>query len=114
VAAGAISVVALARQQDVRIITGALGAFVTLIVAIDQTFQFQRLAMKYRAICEMLKSEVALFLHSAGVYKASVNSRVLLIERAEAIFLAGTAAWIGARESPGKPAQPSAEKHLSG
>jgi len=82
----------------VALITGALGAAIALLEAIQQLNQYHHNWLTYRSTAEALKHEKYLFLATAGPYAAAENPRALLAERVESLVSQEHAKWASAQE----------------
>ena len=97
--------------KTVALITGAVGATIALLEAIQQLNQYQQQWTTYRSTAESLKHEKFLFLASAGPYSAAEYPRKLLAERVESLVSQEHAKWASTREQTGKnPTEPDLKK----
>jgi hypothetical protein len=75
-------------------ITGAAGALVVVLEAVQHLYQFQQNWTSYRATCESLKHEKYLWLAGAGPYQNIENPNVVLADRVESIISQEHSKWI--------------------
>ncbi|HJZ81206.1 MAG TPA: DUF4231 domain-containing protein [Pyrinomonadaceae bacterium] len=87
----------------VALITGAVGAIIALLEAIQQLNQYHNNWITYRSTAEGLKHEKFLYLSNAGPYGAATNPTTLLAERVESLVSQEHAKWASVgQEQPGK------------
>ena len=83
------------------VVTGALGALIVVLEAVQHMYQFQQNWTSYRATCEGLKHEKYLWLGKAGPYLNIANPNALLADRVESIISQEHSKWI-AGQSKGR------------
>lgn len=86
----------------VALITGAVGATIALLEALQQLNQYQQQWITYRSTAEGLKHEKFLFLALAGPYAAAEHPGKLLAERVESLVSQEHAKWASTQEQTGK------------
>lgn len=82
-------------------VTGAMGALIVVLEAVQHLYQFQQNWTSYRSTCEGLKHEKYLWLGEAGPYGNADNANALLADRVESIISQEHSKWI-AGQSKGK------------
>lgn len=86
----------------IALISGALGALIALLEAIQQLNQYHHNWITYRSTAEALKHEKYLFLSNAGPYGSAANPKTLLAERVESLVSQEHAKWAATQEQTGK------------
>lgn len=93
-----ISAVIIPDGPTAKNIGAICGVLIGSIEALVQTFQFQRLYIKYRSTCEAIRQQKSLFLESAGDYGRAENPRALLVDRVEDLISQEGKAWEAIKE----------------
>lgn len=75
-------------------ITGSMGAFIVVLEALQQLFQFQQHWTGYRSTAEALKHEKHLYLARARPYAERTGADALLAERVERLVAQEHAGWV--------------------
>ncbi|HET7232316.1 MAG TPA: DUF4231 domain-containing protein [Longimicrobium sp.] len=94
VAAAAIPVLALSPMYDARLITAALGAFVTVLEAFQQIYRFRDTWLNYRSTAEAIRRDLLLYGSGGGPFGDAPDRNRLLAERIAAVTAQENTRWI--------------------
>jgi len=92
------------------VITGILGASITLLEGLQGLNQYHDNWISYRSTAEALKHEKFLFMSKAGVYATANNPTPLLAERVEGLVSQEHSKWSSTHDQSQKP-QGTASPH---
>lgn len=85
------------------LVTGALGAVVTILEGMLHLGQYQQNWITYRATSESLKHEKYLYFGKAGPYATAANPHSLLAERVESLVSQEHAKWTLTQQQQPQP-----------
>jgi hypothetical protein len=96
--AAIIPVLAALNLPHALLITGAIGATITVLEGLLQLNQYQQNWIAYRSTCESLKHEKFVYLGKASPYTNSVNPHALLADRIESLVSQEHAKWASVQQ----------------
>jgi len=85
------------------VLTGAMGATITLLESLQQLNQYREKWTNYRSTAEALNHEKYLYLSRAGIYLTATNPTAVLAENVERLVSQEHARWTSLQEQTQKP-----------
>jgi len=96
--AALIPLVAALNPPHALLVTGGLGAVITVLEGLVQLNQYQQNWIAYRSTCESLKHEKYVYLGKASPYSNAADPHALLAERIESLVSQEHAKWASAQQ----------------